>query len=251
MFFGGCQKGADESGNKEQKKVNMVFRSIMHNDILEEGSNTESSQQETLDAILLKKEYPDVPEAYWMILEQYESILKVDVEYNDVVEEFYDGGKWEYVWSELYVQGNHGVIYYSLEDLTNDGFPEMIMGLENRGYENEISMNIYVIYYIEEDSINQLNFASGPTTLHENSIIRTGFSGISAPWMFLQYQVDTRQWEKVAYVEYVWENGEIIGYSKGEDYELISEEQYNEIIDQYTTDLIELDWIPLYELSDR
>jgi len=223
------------------------------------GSSDEISQ-EALDEIYVKKEYPNVPEVYWEVLEQYEQAGKVEVKnFSDEQELLFWKDNFWYVYDELYSSLLKNNVYYSMVDLTGDGFPELIMGVWNSGFGEEEEWksgfyNTYVIYYIWEGEISWIECGYGPTTLYENGIVRTGYSGVSEPWGFYRFQTDTGRWEEIVQVQYEWENGEMIGYSKGskedENHELISEAEYNQIIARYTKDPLELEWIPLNELSD-
>jgi len=84
--------------------------------------------------------HPDVPEPLEEVLEQYEKVMEADFD----LEEFSDrnSDKWEelniedlYVYDEVYCKWRYATgderdvsICYSLEDLTGDGIPELIMG---------------------------------------------------------------------------------------------------------------------------
>ena len=97
-------------------------------------------------------------ELYEKVFVQYKSILKEvdDLDVNSVMEKFYEGGEWEYVDIELYLAGRREGIWYSLCDLTNDGFPELILGAWNSGigakgqWENGF-YNPYAMYYYDKE----------------------------------------------------------------------------------------------------
>ena len=107
------------------------------------------------------------PKVYWDIIDQYNEIIEADVDdmgQEAVQQKFLKGGEWEFVWDELYAGGNPDKICYSLEDLTGDGFPEMIMGLEAGGYwlEGQFIESYfepYVIYYYNLDNEIEMGIA--------------------------------------------------------------------------------------------
>lgn len=218
----------------------------------------EDSQSE----ICVERESPIQAISEWMepyekIFVQYKSILKEadDLDVNSVMEKFYEGGEWEYVDIELYLTGRREGIWYSLSDLTNDGFPELILGVWNsgigaKGQWEDGFYNPYAMYYYdkEKDAITYRSFEGLPTTFYEGGVDLSVGSGVAELMMFSQFQEDTMKWEEVATVGLKWENGELIGYYKlDDDYRkiMISEEQYHYIITQYATTPIELDWHPL------
>lgn len=66
--------------------------------------------------------------------------------------------------------------------------------------------------------------------------------------MFAQFREGTMQFEGVECLGETWEDGRFIGYFKlDDDYGeiMISEEEYHQIINQYATTPIKLDWHPL------
>lgn len=219
---------------------------------------SEDSQSE----IFVEKESPAQAISEWLelyekVFVQYKSILKEadDLDVNSVMEKFYEGGEWEYVDIELYLAGRREGIWYSLCDLTNDGFPELILGVWNGGIGTEGQRengfyNPYAMYYYDKEKniIIYRSFEGFPTAFYEGGVDLSVGSGVNELMMFSQFQEDTMQWEEVATVGSKWENGELIGYYKlGDDYQeiIISEEEYHHIITQYATTPIELDWHPL------
>ena len=222
----------------------------------------EMSGEDNQSEISAEKEPPvqtisEWPEPYEHIFVQYKSILKEadDLDVNSVMEKFYEGGEWEYVDIELYLAGRREGIWYSLCDLTNDGFPELILGVRNSGtgakdQQKNGFYNPYAMYYYdkEKDVITYRSFGGFPTTFYEGGVDLSVGSGVTELMMFSQFQEDTMQWEGVAAVGLKWENGELIGYYKLDDDDqeiMISEEEYHHIITQYATTPIELDWHPL------
>ena len=259
IFLAGCRDEMYETVEMEPVNIEAVSDRAVQGEISEESAESKS-KQETLDEVYVKKEYPDVPEVYWEVLEQYEQAGKVEIKnFSDEQELLFWRDNFWYVYDELYSSLLKNNVYYSSVDLTGDGFPELIMGVWNSGFgeEEEWKRGFYntsVIYYIWEGEISWIECGYGPTTLYENGIVRTGYSGVSEPWGFYRFRTDTGKWEEIVQVQYEWEDGEMTGYSKGSkedgDYELISEEEYNRIIARYTKAPLELEWIPLNELSD-
>ena len=216
----------------------------------------EVSSEDSQSEIFVQKESSAQAISEWLelyekVFVQYKSILKEvdDLDVNSVMEKFYEGGEWEYV------AGRREGIWYSLCDLTNDGFPELILGAWNSGigakgqWENGF-YNPYAMYYYdkEKDIIIYRSFGGFPTAFYEEGVDLSVGSGVDELMMFSQFQEDTMQWEEVAAVGLKWENGELIGYYKlDSDYReiIISEEEYHHIITQYATTPIELDWHPL------
>lgn len=101
-----------------------------------EPLSEEVAGEDSQSEISAEKEPPvqaisEWPEPYGKVFVQYKSILEEadDLNVNSVMEKFYEGGEWEYVDIELYLAGRREGIWYSLCDLTNDGFPELILGV--------------------------------------------------------------------------------------------------------------------------
>ncbi len=227
-----------------------------------EPLSEEVAGEDSQSEISAEKEPPvqaisEWPEPYGKVFVQYKSILEEadDLNVNSVMEKFYEGGEWEYVDIELYLAGRREGIWYSLCDLTNDGFPELILGVRNSGTgaigqrENGF-YNPFAMYFYdkEKDVITYRSFGGVPTTFYEGGVDLSVGSGVTELMMFSQFQEDTMQWEGVVEVGLKWENGELIGYYKLDDDDqeiMISEEEYHHIITQYATTPIELDWHPL------
>ena len=207
--------------------------------------------------VALGEKFPDIPKAYYKVLKQYEDILKEkNLNINDCMEKFYVGGEWEYVDMELYVAGWDDGIYYSLYDLTGDGFPELLMGWMDSV---ETVYWPYVMYTVGDgETIEKYTFGAMPTVVCDNGAIIT--YGHVEYVMIMQFQVDTGQWR---YVD-VWSEDNVNVWSeerpedikryyssefegeytleKGEQKEEISQMDYNRIIDQYKTTPVMLEW---------
>ncbi len=209
-----------------------------------------------------ENQYSNIPFVYWDIMDQYKKILEADID--DVGQDFYQkkflkGGEWEFVWDELYVAGEPDEICYSLEDLTGDGFPEMIMGTEVGGYWSEgqfIESNFepYVIYYY--NSKNEIEIAIARTKwytirLYEGGIVELKSNDVREIRTYYRFESDLEKWDTAAVIGIEWdyENAKEIGYyqEKVEEtdqisHRMISEEEYLSIIKEYAKSPIKLEW---------
>ncbi len=202
------------------------------------------------------------PKVYWDIIDQYNEIIEADVDdmgQEAVQQKFLKGGEWEFVWDELYAGGNPDKICYSLEDLTGDGFPEMIMGLEAGGYwlEGQFIESYfepYVIYYYNSDNEIEMGIAKTKwykMCLYEGGIVELIGSGVSEPRIYAKFASDSEKWDTVAMIGIEWdyENGKKTGYYQEEvnetdqiNHKMISEKEYLSIIEKYTGAPIRLEW---------
>lgn len=209
----------------------------------------------------LEDEFLDIPEVFRAVLRQYLQIPVGTNLYSDIYREKVTQGDWKDVYEYL---GGKDKICYSLSDLTDDGFPELIMGrysnaddshreyvtvsqVQGTSWENSYVW-IYVVYYYNGNEVKQVCECEGNhIELYENGIIHYSGGGVFQPMQYLQFQTDTENYETGAYVELKIDNGEVIGYLKevGDDYVEITEDEYNQIVNQYTTSPVELEWTVL------
>lgn len=213
--------------------------------------------------------HPDVPEPLMEVLEQYEKVMKADFTLDDLWDRKSD--KWEglgieelYVYDEVYCHWPYATeedwdicIGYSLEDLTGDGIPELIMG---GGYYHD-DMLVYgpmIMYYVGEAGDIQF-MESTPyfdMTMYEGGIVEYVSGGVDYTITYYQYSQETQDFELAEALGAHWdnengvdvelyrENGQII--TDGEyAREMLSEEQFQRIREQYTRKKIELEWFPL------
>lgn len=176
-------------------------------------------------------------EIYRDVLEEYAQAISEDAN------EVYVAGKWKYVYDVLYYIGKEcGILYYSLENLSNHDNKELIMGTLSNG-----EYIPYIIYGDWGDGIVSLCIAERyEMTIYEGGIIELIGGGLSSPIMYekLGEEVTAETLEME-----VQDNGEITGYTR-ELYldghksvtEEITEEEYLEIIERYTAVPVELKW---------
>lgn len=150
-------------------------------------------------------------------------------------------------------------ICYSLEDLTGDGFPEMIMGIEVGGYWSEgqfIESNFepYVIYYY--NSKNEIEIGIAKTKwytmcLYEGGIVELKSNNVSEIRTYCRFESGLEKWETAATIGIEWdyENAKEIGYYQEEveetdqiNHRIISEKEYLSIIKEYAVSPIKLEW---------
>ena len=217
--------------------------------VVNDDFNLENRKKEIMES-LADKEYPGVPEPFCNVLREYEQIIMVTqgLDWDSAWDEFNYGG-WKYVYNLLYGAGRYDNIYYSFYELTGDEFPEMIMG---RIFEGQFRP--YTIYYFDGDEVwGECPCERYDMTLYENDIVEM-VGPVSTS--YLQYKPDTDKWECVEYLEIRYYGSEILGYIR-EDlnsnlqesvYEEISEEEYRQIIEQYRTTPINLEWTVLWEV---
>ena len=233
-------------------------------DVSEQEEQTEAEQRQWQVCI-----QPDMPEPYIEVLKQYEDFMNADVQDindDDVRRKFnINDGKWRYLYDELCgslmsllkdsaEESDVEAYRYSLTDLTGDGFPELIMG-RHSDYFNENWL--YVVYYYSETRKIKMEFASSyfSMTLYEGSIIEYISAGVNYTITYLQFQKETESWEQVACIIVDWDS-----QSDSENYywgvnlanfddpanEPMTEEEYQEIIERYTTKPVELEWTPMF-----
>lgn len=214
---------------------------------------------------------PDMPEPFIEVLKQYEDFMNADVQsvYDDDVcsklNVTYD--EWYLCYElceslksilELYAEDATAeleIYSYSLTDLTGDGFPELIMGRDSDfGTDNDY---LYVVfYYSETEGIKMMDTTRYfDMSLYEGGIIEYISAGMSYTMTYLQYQEETESWEQAACIIVDWDyqsetkiyyHGVNLADFSDPDNEPMSEEEYREIVERYTAEPVELEWIPLF-----
>ena len=249
----GCNSSIDGQDNRTLRTLEPLYVDINTEEPVqspESSTDARERQRELILEALADKEYPDVPEPYYNVLRQYEQIIMVTqgLDWDSAWNEF-NYGDWKYVYDLLYGAGRYDNIYYSLHDLTGDEFPEMIMGSIFQG-----QFCPYIIYYYDGDEVwGECPCERYDMTLYEEDIVEMVGPAVI---FYLQYKPDTDKWECVEHLEIQHDGNEILGYIR-EDlssnlqesvYEEISEEEYRQIIEQYRTTPINLEWTVLWEV---
>lgn len=254
-LYGDLEGGFSDIPEPVQEVIEQSQQSLDDTIIIEneEGKQTYISS--------LEDEFLDIPEAFREVLRQYLQIPVGTNLYSDMYWEKVTQGDWKDVYEYL---GGKDKICYSLSDLTDDGFPELIMGrydnadavhleaekvfqVQGTSWENSYVW-IYVVYYYNGNEVKQVCECEGNCIeLYENGIIHYSGGGVFQPMQYLQFQTDTEGYETGAYIELKIDNGEVIGFLKkvGDDWVEITEDEYNQIINQYTTSPVELEWTVL------
>lgn len=216
--------------------------------------------------------HQDMPEHFSEVLKQYEQFMNADVQNlsDDSVQDKLWGGEWKYLYDELCGAwmsrvkwdgegGGADAIRYSLKDLTEDGFPELIMGYHSEADDRTTPCIIY--YYSEKEGIQTEAASSYFTmTIYENNIVEYVSGGAYSTTTYLQFRKDTEEWvvADIIAVSDMWDpvnkkedrlyyGGNTTGGGTLQD--LISEEEYIQIKEKYTAELMEMEWMPLV-LSD-
>lgn len=223
-----------------------------------EAFAAEAASEETASVFI----HPDVPEALAEVLKQYERAMRAEVvpdalEYPTSAEKGTDkegATRLNYVYDEVYVhwyyadeeeRGN--AICYSLQDLTGDGVPELILGNSHH--------DIRIVYYCGE--AGDICFVESTPyytmTLYEGGVIEYASAGVDYTLNYLQFSAQEQDWRVVESLGAHWDfehqrNEEpyrqIADGASGES-EPLSEEEFQEIIDRYTREKVELQWFSL------
>ena len=258
LMISGCENG--HTANVQEDNTEYAETATESSAAREEHAETDAQETETAHTSL-EDEPSDIPEVFMDVLKQYLQIPVGTNLYSDMYWKKVTQGDWKDVYEYL---GGTENICYSLSDLTNDGFPELIMGsytdadavhldgekvfqVQGSGWENSYVW-IYVVYYYNGNEVKQVCECEGNRIeLYENGIIHYSGGGMSQPMQYLQFQADTEDYETGAYIELKIENGEVTGYLKAveDDYVEITEDEYHQIVEQYTTSPVELEWIVL------
>ena len=208
---------------------------------------------------------PDMPEPYIEVLKQYEQAMNSGVkDFND--EEVMDkfnliDGEWRYLY-DLYCRrlawkAEHNEpddkFIYSLKDLTGDGFPELILGYYIDSFDETTPEVVY--YYSETEGIKMECLSDYyDMALYEGGIIEYISGGVTYTKTYLRFQEETESWELAVRIVVDWDSDTDSdrGYYWGDDVggyltdnEPMSEEEYQKIMAQYTSEPVELEWISL------
>lgn len=228
---------------------------------LKEAESEQESKQKQWQMYI----QPDMPEPYIEVLKQYEQAMNAGVEdFNDeeVMDRFnWIDGEWRYLY-DLYCRRlawdvNHNEMddnyRYSLKDLTGDGFPELILGYYLDSLDKTTPEVVY--YYSETEGIKMECLSDYYTmTLYQGGIIEYISGGVMYTKTYLQFQEETESWELAVRVVVDWDSDTDSdrGYYWGDDVggyltdnELMSEEEYQKIMAQYTAEPVELEWTSL------
>ena len=198
----------------------------------------------------------DVPAPFKEVMKQYEQFLNAenqDMNDEDVRNKL--GEEWCYLYDELcgkltYIvnNGEEKKICYSLQDLTGDGVPEMIMGFNNKPR---------VIYYYSKDNGVSMEFASDyyVMNLYEGGIVEYRSAGIHSTTTYMKFKSQLGKWECVERLAELWDSEKKkydTYYHLTKEQEIseteayiersITEEEYFQIKERYTTEAIELEW---------
>lgn len=207
---------------------------------------------------------PGMPEPFIEVLRQYEQFMNADIQnLNDEgVREKIDSvdGKWRYLYDELCGswlaaawRGEEDVIRYSLEDLTGDGYPELVMGY-CRSSDDAVYPEV-VYYYSRTEGIRMECLSSYYTMeLYEDGVILYVSGGAAYTETFIQFQEEAECWQQVACiaVDCDYETDSVRGYYWGDDVSgdltgnrPMSAEEYQKIIAQYAAEPVALEWTSL------
>ena len=238
--------------------------------LLKEGFEEETSvplEQEKTESGQRKWQVhiqPGMPEPFIEVLRQYEQFMNADIQnLNDEdVREKIDSvdGKWRYLYDELCGswlsaawRGEEDVIRYSLEDLTGDGYPELVMGY-CRSSDDAVYPGV-VYYYSRTDGIRMECLSSYYTMeLYEDGVILYVSGGAAYTETFIQFQEEAECWQQVACiaVDCDYETDSVRGYYWGDDVSgdltgnrPMSAEEYQKIIAQYAAEPVALEWTSL------
>lgn len=211
---------------------------------------------------------PDMPEPFMDVLRQYEEFMNADKQdLNDEnVREKIDSvdGEWRYLYAELcgawlsaVSHGKEDAICYSLEDLTGDRYPELVMGYYFSLDDTILPKVVY--YYSPTEGIKMECLSSYYTmVLYEDSVIEYISGGITYTETYLQFQEETESWQQVVCVAVDWdyETDSVRGYYWVDDVRRLTDnrpmsvEEYQKIIAQYATEPVELEWTSLILSSE-
>lgn len=207
---------------------------------------------------------PDVPEPLAEVLEQYEKLINAGFEKED----FSDRGsdKWNeleieefYVYDEVYLKWPYSAederdtaICYSLKDLTGDGALELIMG---SGYRHDGVIVYYasIVYYIgKEGDIRCIE--STPyydLSMYEGGIIESVSAGVDYTITYWKFSQEEQDWQLVEALGAEWDNEnardvrpyrQVIVDGEYVEEEMLSDEEFQRIKEQYTQKRVELEW---------
>ena len=136
--------------------------------------------------------------------------------------------------------------------MTGDGFPELIMGYHS-DFSDETSPDV-VYYYSETEGIKMECLSDYyDMVLYEGGIIEYISGGVTYTETYLQFHEETDSFEMVVRVVVDWdfETDGVKGYYWGEnmgyllDNKPMPEKEYQEIVEQYAAEPVELEWTPI------
>ena len=215
---------------------------------------------------------PDIPEPFIAVLKQYEDFMNTDIrilnddawwyEFNIV-----DGERGDLLWElcgslmsllkDSVEESDIEEYRYSLTDLTGDGFPELIMGRYNDLLDETW---LYVVYYHSETEGIKMEWHSSYffMTLYEGGIIEYISAGVNYTMTYYRFQEATESWEQADCILVEWDSqsdsenyywGVKTANFSDPDNKPMSEEEYREIMERYTTKPVELEWIPMFAIE--
>lgn len=202
-------------------------------------------------------------EAYKNILAEYELAQRS-------ADETYMPEQWKYVDQQMFYVAKERLLYYSLADLSGNGYPKLIIGtimtksgIPDRAHIVSFSAARipegtayyypwYIYSYDGEDGIQYIERGRNRISIYEGGIIEISRSHYAC---YYQYQKDSGELEFLDYFNVTAEiqNDEVKSrsyYRSTEEEEdsqnvEISENEYWEYMEQYTSKPMELDWMPI------
>ncbi len=180
--------------------------------------------------------------------------------------------KWEYVYKDLFYIGKYkGVLYYTMVDITGDGYPELIVGrgwdTANRGpflykdlylsyrEEDVVLKNVadtsivrpYIVYYRGEEGMETCVCDKYKMTIYQSGVIE-----LEKPYVrkYLQIEKGTGRLKYLDEFKSVRvQSGQVEFYRRDKEsggFEEIPKEKYIDNVNRYLMDMMELEWIPIY-----
>ncbi len=236
-------------------------KNIMSEQIASEDTEPENTEPDTLPQEQTRwrvNKCPDLPKPYIEVLEHYEEFMNADNRNinDESVQTKLWGGEWKDLYDELcasllsWESETEDFFFYALKDLTDDGFPEMVIAYKDIPY---------IIYTYNEDGGIGMEHASSyfKMTIYDNKVIEYVSGGMYSSTTYLQFQEDTCGWVVVDTIAYsgTWDSatqsmtdtefygGEWDGSGRLDTQ--ISEEEYQQIRQKYVTKPMTFEWIPL------
>lgn len=225
----------------------------------EELSATISSESQQITPT--GNSYFDEAEAYKGILAEYELAQQS-------TDELYIPERWKYVDQQMFYVAKEDPLYYSLADLSGNGHPELIIGTIMTESETPAHAHIvlfseaplpagaahyyprYIYSYDEEEGIDYIERGGNMISIYEGGIIEISRSDY---FYYYQYQRDSGELEFLDYfkVKAEIQDDEVKSrsyYRSAQDdsrNDEISENEYWEYMEQYTSRPMELEWMPV------
>lgn len=222
----------------------------------EELSATISSESQQITPT--GNSYFDEAEAYKGILAEYELAQQS-------TDELYIPERWKYVDQQMFYVAKEDPLYYSLADLSGNGHPELIIGTIMTESETPAHAHIvlfseaplpagaahyyprYIYSYDEEEGIDYIERGGNMISIYEGGIIEISRSDY---FYYYQYQRDSGELEFLDYfkVKAEIQDDEVKSrsyYRSAQDdsrNDEISENEYWEYMEQYTSRPMELEW---------